>query len=96
MKTRKQWHPCRKLFFLERHVAPLKPHVRRKSFARNLFEGIRKHGHRDVHYISDKNKILQHLLRIIMPGDLVITLGAGDIYRVGEDLIEELGRKFKA
>jgi len=64
--------------------------------ARNLFEGIREHGHRDVHYISDKNKILQHLLRIIMPGDLVITLGAGDIYRVGEDLIGELGRKFKA
>jgi len=64
--------------------------------ARNLFEGIREHGHRDVHYISDKNKILQHLLRIIIPGDLVITLGAGDIYRVGEDLIEELERKFKA
>ena len=64
--------------------------------AHNLFEGIREHGHRDVHYISDKNKILQHLLRIIIPGDLVITLGAGDIYRVGEDLIEELGRKFKA
>jgi UDP-N-acetylmuramate--alanine ligase len=64
--------------------------------ARNLFEGIREHGHRDVHYISDKNKILQHLLRTIIPGDLVITLGAGDIYRVGEDLIEELGRKFKA
>ena len=64
--------------------------------AHNLSEGIREHGHRDVHYISDKNKILQHLLRIIIPGDLVITLGAGDIYRVGEDLIEELGRKFKA
>ena len=64
--------------------------------ARNLFEGIREHGHRDVLYISDKHKILQHLLGIIIPGDLVITLGAGDIYRVGEDLIEELGRKFKA
>lgn len=64
--------------------------------ARNLFEGIREHGHRDVHYISDKNEILQYLLRVIMPGDLVITLGAGDIYRMGEDLIEELGRKFKA
>jgi hypothetical protein len=30
-----------------------------------------------------------------MPGDLVITLGAGDIYRVGEELIEGLRRKFK-
>jgi hypothetical protein len=31
-----------------------------------------------------------------MPGDLVITLGAGDIYRVGEDLIEGLRKKCKA
>ncbi len=64
--------------------------------ARHLFEGIREHGHRDVHYISDRHEILQYLLTVIMPGDLVITLGAGDIYRVGEDLIEELGRKYKA
>lgn len=64
--------------------------------ARHLFEGIREHGHRDVHYISDRHEILQYLLTVIMPGDLVITLGAGDIFRVGEDLIEELGRKYKA
>jgi len=63
--------------------------------ARRLFEGIREHGHRDVHYISDKNEILQYLLTVIVPSDLVITLGAGDIWRVGEDLIEQLGRKFK-
>jgi UDP-N-acetylmuramate--alanine ligase len=63
--------------------------------ARRLFEGIREHGHRDVHYISDRHDILQYLSTVIVPGDLVITLGAGDIWRVGEDLIEELGRKFK-
>ncbi len=64
--------------------------------ARRLFEGIREHGHRDVHYISDRHEILQYLLTVIVPGDLVITLGAGDIWRVGEDLIEELKGKFKA
>ncbi len=64
--------------------------------ARHLFEGIREHGHRDVHYISDRHEILQYLSTVIMPGDLVITLGAGDIYRVGEDLIAELGKKYKA
>ncbi len=63
--------------------------------ARRLFEGIREHGHRDVHYISDRHDILQYLSAVIVPGDLVITLGAGDIWRVGEDLIEELRRKFK-
>ena len=64
--------------------------------ARHLLEGIREHGHRDAHYISDRDEILHYLLRVIMPGDLVITLGAGDIYRVGEDLIEGLEKKFKA
>jgi UDP-N-acetylmuramate--alanine ligase len=63
--------------------------------ARHLFEGIREHGHRDVHYISDRGEILQYLSDAVMPGDLVITLGAGDIYRVGEELIEGLRRKFK-
>ena len=63
--------------------------------ARHLFEGIRDHGHRDVHYLSDRHEILQYLSTVIAPGDLVITLGAGDIYRVGEDLIEELVRKYK-
>jgi UDP-N-acetylmuramate--alanine ligase len=63
--------------------------------ARHLYEGIREHGHRDVHYLSDRHDIVQSLLTAIAPGDLVITLGAGDIYRVGEDLIDELGRKYK-
>jgi UDP-N-acetylmuramate--alanine ligase len=64
--------------------------------ARHLFEGIREHGHKDVRYISDRQEIIQYLPTVITPGDLVITLGAGDIYRVGEDLIEELGRKWRA
>jgi UDP-N-acetylmuramate--alanine ligase len=63
--------------------------------ARHLFEGIREHGHRDVHYISDRGEILRYLSTVIMPRDLVITLGAGDIYRVGEDLIEDLNRRFQ-
>jgi UDP-N-acetylmuramate--alanine ligase len=61
--------------------------------ARHLLEGIREHGHRDVRYISDRGEILQYLLDAVVPGDLVITLGAGDIYRVGEELIRGLGKK---
>src|SRR4030043_1516582 len=50
--------------------------------AKALFEGIREYGHKDVTYLADKKEIVQHLLRIISPGDLVITLGAGDIWQV--------------
>lgn len=47
-------------------------------------------GHRKVNYISDKNDVPDYLLKNIEPGDLIITLGAGDIWKTGEDLIAKL------
>jgi len=55
-----------------------------------LFEGIREYGHKDVSYLADKGQIVEHLLRILSPGDLVITLGAGDIWQVSEELVKRL------
>ena len=39
---------------------------------------------------KSRDDILQHLLDIVRPGDVVMTLGAGDIYKVGEELLERL------
>ena len=58
--------------------------------AKALFEGIREYGHKDVTYIPDKKEIVAHLLRIMVPGDMVITLGAGDIYQTAEELGKRL------
>ena len=55
-----------------------------------LFAGLREYGHKDVTYLSDKKEIVEHLLRMISPGDLVITLGAGDIWQVSEELVNRL------
>ena len=55
-----------------------------------LFEGLREYGHKDVTYLPDKKEIVEHLLRVIAPGDLVITLGAGDIWQVSEELVNRL------
>jgi UDP-N-acetylmuramate--alanine ligase len=55
-----------------------------------LYEGLREHGHKDVTYFADKKEVIEHLLRIVCPGDLVITLGAGDIWQVSEELVEQL------
>jgi UDP-N-acetylmuramate--alanine ligase len=55
-----------------------------------LFEGLREYGHKDVTYLADKKEIVEHLLHIISPGDLVITLGAGDIWQVSEELVNRL------
>ena len=58
--------------------------------AKSLFEGIREYGHKDVVYIPNKKEIADHLLRILKPGDMVITLGAGDIWQVSEELVNLL------
>lgn len=43
-----------------------------------------------VTYVPDKEKIARYLAEIVQPGDLVITMGAGNIYQIGEELVEKL------
>ncbi len=55
-----------------------------------LYRGIKEHGHREVILCQSHDEILKVLLSLIRPGDLVMTLGAGDIYKVGEQLLDKL------
>jgi len=48
----------------------------------------RELGHRQVHYIADKKKIAGELKEISKSGDIIITLGAGDIYKIGEEFLK--------
>ncbi len=56
-----------------------------------LCKGIKEHGHREVYLAEDHTHVLSLLQEIVKPGDKVITLGAGDIYRVGEKLLDVMG-----
>ncbi|MBI4496026.1 MAG: UDP-N-acetylmuramate--L-alanine ligase [Deltaproteobacteria bacterium] len=55
-----------------------------------LYEGIKRHGHKDVTLVAEKPEILDQLLPRLRPGDMIFTLGAGDIWKVGEELIRRL------
>lgn len=57
-----------------------------------LYEGIKKYGHKDVTLIADREAILDHLMKTLKSGDLAITLGAGDVWKIGEQLVERLKR----
>ncbi len=57
-----------------------------------LYEVIKKHGHKDVTYIADKGMIADHLMTVLKKGDLLITLGAGDVLKIGEQVLEKLRR----
>jgi len=58
-----------------------------------LYEGIKEHGHKDVTLVPEKDKIVERLLPRLKPGDMVFTLGAGNIWKVGETLIQGLQRE---
>ena len=58
-----------------------------------IYEAIKDYGHRSVTYIKDKEGIVTYLKKNTKKGDLVITIGAGDIYKVGEKFIKIKGGK---
>ena len=59
--------------------------------AADLAEGIRAHGHRNVIYLgSDRMRIVDYVCEISRPGDLVLTLGAGDVSQIGSDILRRL------
>ncbi len=58
-----------------------------------LAQGIKEHGHKEVIVCPDRKGILTMLMSVVEPGDVVMTLGAGDIHKVGDQLLEELNTK---
>jgi UDP-N-acetylmuramate--alanine ligase len=61
--------------------------------AQALAEGIAGHGHKDARYLADPDAVVAHLAEEVKPGDIVITLGAGNVWQVGERLIDRLREK---
>jgi UDP-N-acetylmuramate--alanine ligase len=61
--------------------------------AQALAAGVTGHGHKDVHYIAERDAVVAHLTAQMRPGDIVITLGAGNVWQVGEALIGRLREK---
>jgi len=58
-----------------------------------LVAGIRNHGHRDVSYRATLEETAVFLAEQILPGDMVITLGAGNVNQVCDLLAEKLAEK---
>ena len=52
----------------------------------NLAEKIRASGHKNVFFAPTKEEAAEKILEIVKKGDVVVTLGAGDIYKIDERL----------
>ncbi|HXX73536.1 MAG TPA: UDP-N-acetylmuramate--L-alanine ligase [Nitrospiraceae bacterium] len=55
-----------------------------------LAESVRAAGHPGVAFVAQKETLPDHVLPQLKPGDLVITLGAGDIWKAGTGLLSRL------
>ena len=59
--------------------------------AEKLAEGIRGFGHRDVTHVERRSELVAAMLPRLKSGDIVLTLGAGDITSTGPELLHALG-----
>lgn len=57
---------------------------------RQIAEGAVEHGHRGVTFLAEKEAVPEFVLSVLQPGDLLITMGAGDIWHVGEEILRRL------
>ena len=55
-----------------------------------LAEEMERFGHRNVRYLGGLENGKEALLEAALPGDLVLTLGAGNVWRAGEDFLEAM------
>ena len=55
-----------------------------------LAEAVRAEGHPCVTFADRKDRLAERVRPSLQPGDMVITLGAGDIWKVGPELLELL------
>ncbi len=53
-----------------------------------LFNTILEHGHKNVLFVPDKKTIPEKVKELMRPGDMVITLGAGDIWKAGREILD--------
>lgn len=49
-----------------------------------------QYGHKNVIYVEDKADVTEKLKDISKAGDIIITMGAGDIYKSGESFVNEI------
>jgi UDP-N-acetylmuramate--alanine ligase len=57
---------------------------------RSVYDGVCGTGHPGVHFIEENAGKADYILDHLNAGDLVLTLGAGDIWKTGEELLARL------
>jgi len=59
----------------------------------NLAAAIMERGKREALYIADFDAIAEKLLALAQPGDVIITQGAGTVWKIGEEYLKRAAAK---
>lgn len=54
-----------------------------------IWEGVKKR--LQGKYVRDKGKIVEEVIKVAKPGDMILTMGAGDIWQLSEEIYHRLG-----
>ena len=63
--------------------------------AQNLADGIKNFGHKNVECIENLSDVVDTLISILQPGDVLFTLGAGNVWELGRDLLANLPERLR-
>lgn len=58
-----------------------------------IANAARQYGHKDVLYLPDVKKLPEALMKIARKDDIIITMGAGDVWKYGEEFLNRLKHK---
>jgi UDP-N-acetylmuramate--alanine ligase len=61
--------------------------------AETLCQTIGGQGGTDVHYVPDREHLVDEVLPLLRPGDIVMTLGAGNIWETSEAIVKALEKE---
>ncbi len=60
-----------------------------------VVEAATSFGHRNARFVPRREDVVALLDELLVPGDLLLTMGAGDVYRLGEEYLNRPGRNSK-
>jgi UDP-N-acetylmuramate--alanine ligase len=56
-----------------------------------LLEGIKAKGHHGANFFPNRSEVIPSLQEILKTGDVLVTLGAGDVWKIGQEIVSTTG-----
>ncbi|MGO9262334.1 MAG: UDP-N-acetylmuramate--L-alanine ligase [Bryobacteraceae bacterium] len=84
----RSFHQADRVFVMDIYAASEKPIE--GVTAESLVERLRQFGHRGAEYVGTIDRGVEALAAVTQDGDMVLTLGAGNVWQAGERLLERL------